>query len=83
MIKRKRGHIVAVGSAASFFAIPRACAYVSTKFGVRGFMNALYLELCADGFDEYVNLTTVCPSFITTRQEVNKLLDSVGYVKEL
>jgi short-subunit dehydrogenase len=80
MIKRKRGHIVAIGSVASYFAIPRACAYVATKYGVRGFMNALYLELCADGHDEFVKLTTVTPYFMTTRKEVNELLDIIGYV---
>jgi all-trans-retinol dehydrogenase (NAD+) len=80
MIERKRGHIVAVSSTSSFFAIPKACSYVATKFGVRGFMNALYLELCTDGHDEFVNLTTVAPSFMTTRKQLNDALNIMQYV---
>jgi all-trans-retinol dehydrogenase (NAD+) len=77
MIKRKRGHIVAIASIASYLGIPRACSYVATKYGVRGFMNALYLELCADGHDEFIKLTTVAPYFMTTRKEFNEIFNSL------
>lgn len=75
MIKQKRGHIVAIASLAGKVTIPLACAYCATKFGVRGFMGALYDELCMDGTDEYVKTTCVFPSFINTRKELSDLLD--------
>lgn len=40
-------------------------------------MNALYDELCAFDHDEFVNLTTVYPSFINTRKELGEILDRV------
>lgn len=75
MIKQKRGHIVAIASLGGKITFPLGCVYCATKFGVRGFMGALYDELCLDGSDEYVKTTTVFPSFINTRKELSDLLD--------
>lgn len=70
MIERKRGHIVAIASTASFYPMPRTCAYCATKFGVRGLMQTLKLELFLDAQDDFIKLTTVCPWFMRTRQEL-------------
>lgn len=75
MIKKKRGHIVAIASLSSKVTFPKQIAYCSTKFGVSGFMRALYDELCMDDDDEYVKTTTVYPSFINTRKEMMDFLD--------
>jgi all-trans-retinol dehydrogenase (NAD+) len=75
MIERKRGHIVAVASMGGKVSIPLAIGYCATKFGVRGFMNALYDELCAMNHDEFVKVTTVYPAFINTRKELSDVLD--------
>lgn len=77
MIERKRGHIVGISSLAGKTTFPCAVAYASTKHGVRGFYNALYDELCAFDHDEFVNITTVYPSFINTRKELGDILDKV------
>lgn len=75
MIEQKRGHIVAISSLGGKFSFPLACAYCATKFGVKGFMSALYDELCVDGSDEFIKTTCVFPSFINTRKELGDLLD--------
>lgn len=49
-------------------------AYGATKYGNDGFMNALYDDLCLDGHDEYIKLTTVYPAFYGTQK---KLVDLV------
>lgn len=75
MIKQKRGHIVAISSLGGKVTFPMSCAYCATKFGVRGFMSALFDELCLDNSDEFVKTTCVFPSFISTRKELSDLLD--------
>ena len=78
MIERQRGHIMAISSISAYIAIPRAISYTATKFAVRGFMSALYDELCIDKNDKFVNLTTVYPSFINTRKELADIVDCSG-----
>jgi all-trans-retinol dehydrogenase (NAD+) len=75
MIKQKRGHIVAISSLAGKLSAPIACGYCATKHGVRGFMNALYDEICAYDQEEFIKTTCVFPSFINTRKELGDLLD--------
>lgn len=77
MIKRQRGHIVAVASMSAKFTFPLACAYISTKFGVRGLMSAFYDELCIDNSDKFVKLTTAYPHFMSTRKELMEALNNV------
>ena len=80
MIERKRGHIVAIASLSGKISFPLACGYCATKFGVRGFMNALYDELCAYENDDYIKTTCVFPSFINTRKQLSDMLDQVDEV---
>lgn len=70
MIKRKRGHIVAISSICAKITMPRAVAYCATKHAVKGFMSALYVELCSDNAEELVRLSTIYPSYINTRKEL-------------
>lgn len=75
MIEKKRGHIVAISSLGGKATFPLACVYCATKFGVSGFMGALYDELCMNDDDDYVKTTTVYPAFISTRRELSDILD--------
>ena len=45
MKKRNSGHIITVNSAACYFSFPGAIGYLSARWGLRGFMNALYEDL--------------------------------------
>jgi all-trans-retinol dehydrogenase (NAD+) len=76
MIEQKRGHIVAISSYAGKMSVPIACGYCTTKFGVRGFMNALHDELCAYDQDDFIKTTCIFPFFINTRKELGEMLDN-------
>lgn len=69
---------MAISSLGGKISFPLACAYCATKFGVRGFMLALYDELCVDNSEKYVKTTTVYPSFINTRKCLGDILDTMG-----
>lgn len=77
MIERKRGHICAICSLSAKVTFPNGTAYCATKWGVDGFMNSLYDEICADDYDEFIKLTTVYPFFINTRKQVTDLLETI------
>lgn len=77
MVERKQGHVVAIGSFAGKVKIPYAVAYCATKFGVTGFMDALFDELCFLE-QEFIRTTTVFPMFISTRKELCERLDESG-----
>jgi NAD(P)-dependent dehydrogenase (short-subunit alcohol dehydrogenase family) len=62
MLERRRGHIVAISSLASFRGLPSMAGYCASKAGVNALMDALRVELLDSG----VALTTVCPGFIRT-----------------
>jgi all-trans-retinol dehydrogenase (NAD+) len=78
MIKRKRGHIVAISSISARMTFCRMVAYVTTKFGNDGFMSALYDDLCLDGHDEYIKLTTVYPGFVKTQEMLIELVKNMS-----
>ena len=62
MISRGRGHIVSISSLAGWIAIPGLGPYAASKFGLRGFSEALRYEMAPYN----VNVTTVYPSFSRT-----------------
>ena len=62
MIARRSGHIVNVSSLAGWIGSPNLSAYCASKFGLRGFGEALALELEEHG----VRVSTVYPSFSRT-----------------
>jgi all-trans-retinol dehydrogenase (NAD+) len=77
MVERKRGHVVAIASFAGKVTFPGAVTYCATKFGVTGFMDALFDELCLFEQD-FIKTTTVYPTFINTRKELGEFLDKSG-----
>jgi short-subunit dehydrogenase len=62
MIERKRGHLVAISSIASYRGLPRMLAYSASKAGVNAIMDGLRVELRSTG----VHVTTVCPGWVRT-----------------
>ncbi|OBF09321.1 acetoin dehydrogenase [Mycobacterium sp. ACS4054] len=58
------GHVINISSALGLFAAPGQAAYVSAKFAVRGFTEALRLEMMAAGHP--VRVTTVHPGGVQT-----------------
>lgn len=62
MIQRRRGHIVQISSAASFFAVPLMANYYATKAYVTSFSRALAYEVKSYG----VYVTSVCPGPVHT-----------------
>ncbi|GLD96556.1 hypothetical protein PINS_up005239 [Pythium insidiosum] len=64
MLKRDRGHIVSIASAAGIFGCAGMVDYSASKFAAVGLMVSLRQELQAMGRN--INLTLVCPSFINT-----------------
>src|SRR5262245_41851664 len=62
MIARKKGHIVALSSLASFRGLPKMAAYCASKSGVNALLDALSIELRPHG----IRVTTVCPGWVRT-----------------
>lgn len=77
MIERKRGHIVAVSSFTTKVTTYNSIAYITTKFANSGFMRALYEDLCLNGYDEFIKLTTVYPAFFGTQKKMVELLHTI------
>ncbi|RWS25417.1 17-beta-hydroxysteroid dehydrogenase 13-like isoform X1 [Leptotrombidium deliense] len=65
MIKRGKGHIVAISSNMGLYGRCYLTDYSATKFGINGFMEALDDELRVKQKND-IFLTTVCPSAIDT-----------------
>lgn len=76
MIERKYGHIIAIGSFSGKVTFPYSVTYCTSKFGVTGFMSALFDELVVLGHDDYVKTTTVFPSFVNTKPELAENISS-------
>ncbi|MBI3822167.1 MAG: SDR family NAD(P)-dependent oxidoreductase [Planctomycetes bacterium] len=62
MVKRQRGHLVAISSVASYRGLPRMLAYCASKAGVNAIMDGLRIELKPIG----IHVTTVCPAWVRT-----------------
>jgi short-subunit dehydrogenase len=77
MIDRNYGHVIALGSFAGKVTLPTAITYSATKYGVTGFMSALYDELCVYGHDEIVKTTTIYPLFVNTSDELAELAGDI------
>lgn len=82
MVARKHGHVVAISSFAGKVTFPCAIAYCATKFGVTGFMEALFDELCFLEQD-FIKTTTVFPIFINTQKKLCENLDKAGVMMRL
>jgi NAD(P)-dependent dehydrogenase (short-subunit alcohol dehydrogenase family) len=62
MMTRRRGHLVALSSLASFRGLPSMAGYCASKAGVNALMESLRLELKPRG----IAVTTICPGWIRT-----------------
>jgi NAD(P)-dependent dehydrogenase (short-subunit alcohol dehydrogenase family) len=62
MLRRGRGHLVAISSLASYCGLPLMAGYCASKAGVNALFDALRVELAPRGVDT----TILCPGFIRT-----------------
>jgi short-subunit dehydrogenase len=62
MIARRSGHIINVASMASFIGSPTYTGYAASKFGLRGFSEALRREVAGDG----IRVSVVYPGVVRT-----------------
>jgi len=65
-IRQQRGHIVCLSSTAGRVGTPFLTAYCSTKYAVRGLMDALYLEMNQVYPNNPIKMTVVHPFVINT-----------------
>jgi NAD(P)-dependent dehydrogenase (short-subunit alcohol dehydrogenase family) len=65
MIRRGRGHVVMMASAAGLLGVPGMAAYSASKHAVIGLAESIRLELRKQGH-RGVGMTIVCPSFVAT-----------------
>jgi len=66
MISINKGHIVAMSSMAGITGTPNLVPYCSSKFAVKGMMDALYLEMRATRPDSNISMTTIHPFVVDT-----------------
>ncbi|KAK4706603.1 hypothetical protein R3W88_033835 [Solanum pinnatisectum] len=62
MLKRGRGHLVVMSSAAGKTPAPGQAVYSASKFAVNGYFHSLRSELCRKG----IKVTVVCPGPVET-----------------
>lgn len=74
MIEQKKGRIVSISSIGAKITVPVLSVYCATKFGVDGLMEALYDELCYDGHENTIKLTTAFPYFIYTNPHISDVI---------
>jgi short-subunit dehydrogenase len=67
MLQRRKGHLVAVSSIASFMGMPAHGGYCASKAAVNSFMQSLRYQLR----DYKVSVTTICPGFVRTEMTEN------------
>lgn len=70
MIEQKRGHIISVSSFAGLVGLPTSICYTASKFGVRGFMEGLTLDLHHRKLSNYIKTTTIFPYFVDTNPDI-------------
>lgn len=70
MMERRRGHIAQISSMSALHPMPGAVIYSSTKFAVRGYIEALAEELRQEGYGDSIHFTTVHPYFVSTRKDL-------------
>lgn len=76
MIDRRRGHIINMGSIASLVASPTYSIYAATKFGLRGFSEALRREVGIYG----IRVSSIYPGGVRTEFDQNaKIRRKTGY----
>ena len=66
MINLNKGHIISMSSMAGITGTPNLVPYCSSKFAVKGFMDALFLEVRANNPDSNIQMTTIHPFVVDT-----------------
>jgi short-subunit dehydrogenase len=61
-LKQSRGRILAISSLGGKAAVPYNTPYISSKYALHGFYDALRMELMQHG----VSVTVICPSWVVT-----------------
>lgn len=64
MIRRDRGHICNIASAAGLLSNPRMSVYAASKWGAMGWSDSIYIEL--KDMKSNVHVTTMAPYYINT-----------------
>jgi short-subunit dehydrogenase len=62
MIERKRGHLAAISSLASYRGLPKMAGYCASKSGVSALLEAIRVEVKPLG----IAVTTICPGWVQT-----------------
>ncbi|XP_050586222.1 estradiol 17-beta-dehydrogenase 11-like [Bombus affinis] len=66
MMQNGKGHVVCVCSMCGIYGVSQKVAYCSSKFAVRGLMEALYEELRLDHKYTNIRFTTIYPFYVDT-----------------
>ncbi|KAG6801348.1 short-chain dehydrogenase/reductase family 16C member 6 [Apis cerana] len=66
MIQNGKGHIVCVCSMCGIYGVSQKVAYCSSKFAMRGLMDALHEELRLDPKFNNIRFTTIYPFYVDT-----------------
>ena len=66
MISLNKGHIVSMSSMAGIVGTPNLVPYCASKFAVKGFMDALFLEVRAGRPEANIKMTTIHPFVVDT-----------------
>ncbi len=74
MLQRRRGHLVALSSLASYRGLPLMAGYCASKAGVNALMDALRVELKGHN----IAATTICPGWIRTPMTRNLAVPMPG-----
>jgi NADP-dependent 3-hydroxy acid dehydrogenase YdfG len=62
MVKRKKGHIINIGSIAGHLVYPKGNVYAATKFAVKALTKSMRLDL----FEKNIRVSTVDPGMVKT-----------------
>src|SRR3954452_16554695 len=71
MLARRRGHVVAISSLASFRGLPGQMGYCASKAGLNALLESLWLDVK----DKGIVVTTICPGHIRTPQSTGMFKD--------
>ncbi|GAB1862027.1 NADP-retinol dehydrogenase [Camponotus japonicus] len=66
MLQKNSGHIVAISSMCGIYGVSQKVAYCSSKFAVRGLMEALHEEVRLDERKSNIHFTTIYPFYVDT-----------------
>ena len=72
MIKQKSGHFIVISSVAGKIGTIMRSGYNAAKHALHGF----YDSLRAEGYNDNIKVTTICPGYIRTNISVNALNES-------